>query len=138
MRGKAGEEAAGFRAEFFKSLPPGQRALMFFTYYDHAIGSEDEFRHISQHYLSSGIFGIVKRGAEYFDDDDMLSLLTQIENAFQVGDMSETIKLYRRLREISPQTLTIIGTYIKENPAEFVAFKEEISRILAMTCVMMN
>ena len=123
MRGKSGKEVAEFRAAFFKSLPPGQRALMFFTWYDHAIGSEDEFQRISQHFLSAGIFGIIKKGAEYFRDDDMLALLSDIEPAFQSGKTGELAALYRKLQEISPKTLNIIGTYIRKNPAAFVCFE---------------
>lgn len=45
MRQRSDQEAQGFRNEFYKTLSQGQRALfMFFTFYDHAIRSKDEFQ----------------------------------------------------------------------------------------------
>jgi len=129
MRQRSGQEAQGFRTEFYKSLSQGQRALfMFFTFYDHAIRSKDEFQRISNHYLSSKIFSAVIKGIEYFKDDSMLYLLSEIEHAFlgeEQNDMlnSHIDELYNRLQEIAPSTLMQIGAYIKENPTEFICFE---------------
>jgi len=116
----------GFRAEFYKSLSPSQRALFgFFTFYDHAIRSKDEFQRITSLYLSGGFFAIVKKGAEYFEAVSMQNLLLEIEKTFseQGGGQNFRIdELYGRLHEIAPYTLTQIGTFIKENPANFVSF----------------
>ncbi len=123
MRGQAGQTPQDARTDFYQSLTPGQRALLFYTYYDHAIRSIDEFQRISAHFLSAHIFGIVKRGMEYFHDDDMLHLLSAIEQAVSAKEQSDVSELYHQLHKISPHTLTIIGTYIKENPAEFVCIE---------------
>ena len=118
MRGRGAREAAEFQARFYASLSLGQRALfMFFTYYDHAIRSEDALLRISRHYLSSRIFGLVKRSAEYFGDSAMFGLLTRIEQASESAEISAA---YRQLQEIAPRSLAMIGTRVKENPAEFV------------------
>jgi len=118
-----------YRSEFYKSLTQGQRALfMFFTYYDHAIRSLDEFQRISNHYLSAQIFSAVKKGVEYFNDDDMLCFLSKIEQAF-VGmnqndiQTSHINKLFSQLQETAPNTLLRIGAYIKESPDEFISFE---------------
>jgi len=127
MRQRSGQEAQGFRTEFYKSLSQGQRALfMFFTFYDHAIRSKDEFQRISNHYLSARIFSPVKMGVEYFKVDSMLHLLLEIEQTFkEQNDMqnSRIDELYNRLQEIALYTLTQIGAYIKENPSEFICFE---------------
>ena len=119
-------EAHEYRAEFYKSLTPGQRALFgFFSYYDHAIRSNEEFQRISNLYVSQHIFGIVIKGAEYFNDDDMCQLLLRIEQNISEKEKNETANvnldtLYARLNEITPYTLTRIGACIKENPTEFI------------------
>ncbi len=124
MRGRSGQTAQAVRVEFYKSLSQGQRALfMFFSYYDHAIRSIDEFQRISRYYLSAQIFNMVKRGAEYFCDDDMLHLLFLIEQVMPDKEESKILGLYQQLHKISIHTLTIIGAYIKGNPAEFICFK---------------
>ncbi len=121
MRGLNGKAAAEYRTGFYKMLSPGQRALfMFFTYYDHAIRTADEFQRISSHYLSSQIFGAVKKGISYFHDDDMLELLSHIEQAVSENDKGRISDLYHRLKTISPKTLAAIGAHIRENPAEFI------------------
>ena len=129
MRQRSGQEANEYRVEFLRSLSQGQRALWgFFTYYDHAIQSNDEFQRISKHYLSQQIFGIVKRGVEYFNDNDMSQLLLRIEQTISANDKNETMGanlggLYNQLCEIAPRTLTRIGAFIKENPTEFICFE---------------
>jgi hypothetical protein len=126
MRKQSGQDAQGFRAEFYKSLPQGQRALLgFFTFYDHAIRSKDEFQQITTLYLSGRFFAIVKKGAEYFGAANMQNLLLDTEEALskQSGEQNSRVdELYDRLREITPHTLIQIGAFIKENPAEFVSF----------------
>ncbi len=96
---------------------------MFFSYYDHAIQSKDEFKRISHSYLSSHIFGAVKKGVEFFHDTDMLNLLLMIEQTLSGEGQSKDMALYSQLKEISPHTLITIGTYIKENPADFICFE---------------
>jgi hypothetical protein len=117
-----GHTAQDIRTDFYKSLSQGQRALfMFFSYYDHAIQSKDEFMRISQHYLSSQIFGAVKKGAEYFRDYAMVQLLTTVETVIPKNNQDDIYDLYKKLREISPLVLVRIGDCIKGNPAEFVS-----------------
>ncbi len=121
MRGRNGKEAMEYRTEFYRTLTPGQRALfMYFTFYDHAIRSTDELLRISNHYLSANIFGAVKKGISYFHDDNMLDLISAIEQAVTGKDLSKISLLYHRLNEISSNSLAIIGAQIKENPAEFI------------------
>ena len=124
MKGRGDKSQQEVRTEFYQSLSHGQRALfMFFSYYDHAIRSLEEFVRISHHYLSAQIFGAVKRGAEFFHDDNMLYLLFEIEQAIAESKHSLLPQLYNRLQEIAPKTLEIIGISIKENPTEFICFE---------------
>ena len=126
MRGRNGQDSRVFRVEFYKSLPLDQRALLrFFTFYDHAIRSKDEFQRITNLYLSGHFFAIVKKAAEYFGDERMQSLLLEIEKTFsEQGEFQNwrIDELYDRLHEITLCTLAQIGTRIKENPAEFITF----------------
>ena len=121
-------EVHEYRAEFYRSLSQGQRALLgFYSYYDHAIRSNEEFQMISNLYVSQHIFGIVIKSAEYFNDDDMCQLLLKIEQYISEKGKKETTnvnidELYARLNEITPYTLTRIGACIKENPMEFICF----------------
>lgn len=129
MRQQNGKDAQEYKTEFYKSLTKGQRALfMFFTYFDHAIQSKEEFQRISNYYLSARIFSAVKKGVEYFNDDSMLHLLSKIEQSFieeEQNEMQSTHinELYNHLHETAPFTLMQIGAYIKENPAEFISFE---------------
>jgi hypothetical protein len=124
IRQRSEQDAQGFRTDFYKSLSPGQRALFgFFIFYDHAIRSKDEFQRIATQYLSERTFPIVKKGTAYFEADSMQHLLLEIEKIYagQTNMQNSRIdELYSRLREIAPYTLSQIGAFIKENPAEFV------------------
>ena len=118
-------EPQEYRASFFKQLSQGQRALfIFFSYYDHAIRSYEEFKRVNYYYLAQQIFGAVKKGAEYFHDDNMLLLLQRVEQVLSAsGEIEASLdEIYQWLRDLAPCSLTIIGTFIKENPAEFVCF----------------
>ena len=129
MRQRNGQEAHEYRTDFYKLLSQGQRALfMFFTYYDHAIRSSDEFKRISGHYLSAQIFQAIKKGVEYFNDNDMLRLFLRIEQTLLEKHQNEIFnlrmdELYIQLCEIAPYTLTKIGACIKEDPTEFICFE---------------
>ncbi len=122
--GQSGPKAREAQTAFYQSLTSGQRALfLFFTYYDHAVRSVDEFQRISQQYLSDQIFGAVQKGAEYFHDDEMRRLLLQIEQTLLPGEPDRMPGLYRQLRAISPHTLAIIAATIRENPAEYLCLE---------------
>ena len=126
MRQQDGREPQEYRASFFKQLSQGQRALfIFFSYYDHAIRSYEEFKRISYYYLSQQIFGAVRKGAKYFHDNNMSLLLQRAEQVISAsGETEATLdEIYQWLRDIAPCTSTIIGTFIKENPAEFICFE---------------
>jgi hypothetical protein len=127
MSQRSSQDAQRFRDEFYRSLPQSQRALLgFFTYYDHAIRSRDEFQRITTLYLSGRFFAIVKMGAEYFEVGNMQNLLTEIEEAFsEQGDElnSQIDELYGQLHDITQQTLMQIGAFIKRNPEEFIHFQ---------------
>jgi len=126
IRKQSSQDEQGFKAEFYKSLSPGQRALFgFFSFFDHAVRSEDEFQRITNLYLSGGFFAIVKKGAEYFGAKNMFYLLLDIEKTYTEYNEEQNYQvneLYGRLREITPLTLKQIGVFIKEYPAEFVSF----------------
>ena len=126
IRNHSSQDAQEFKAKFYKSLSPGQRALFgFFTFYDHAVRSENEFQRIINLYLSGEFFTIVKKGAEYFSVEDKHDLLLDIEKTYTEHSEKQNYRvdeLFDRLLEISPQTLAQIGVFIKENPVEFVSF----------------
>ncbi len=96
---------------------------MFFTYYDHAIRSTFELIRISEYYLSAQIFGAVKKSIAYFHEDDMLQILSEIEQAIGAKNQDRIPELRLRMKEISPNTLSVIGAQIKENPAEFICLE---------------
>ncbi len=124
VRGLNEKAAQEYRVAFFSTLSPGQRALfMFFTYYDHAIRSTSELIRISEHYHSAQIFGAVKKSIAYFHDDDMLQTLSEIEQAIGAKNQDRIPELYLRMKEISPNTLSVIGEKIRENPAEFICLE---------------
>ncbi|HCC35847.1 MAG TPA: hypothetical protein DEQ02_09575 [Ruminococcaceae bacterium] len=126
MRGRVGKAAVEYRTEFHKLLTRGQRALfMFFTYYDHAIRSPDEFVRISGHYLSAQIFGAVIKGIAFFRDDSMIELLSAVEQTLSDKGQSQKkiSELYHQFAEIAPNTLSLIGAHIKENRAEFICLE---------------
>ena len=126
MSQRNGQEVHEYRAEFYRSLSQGQQALLgLFTYYDHAVRSTDEFQRISKSYISQHIFGIVKKGAEYFHDTEMGQLLSRIEQTILANENSEIAsvnldELYAQLKEVAPYTMVKIGVCIKEKPAEFM------------------
>ena len=124
MRRRNDQDGQGFKKEFYASLTKGQRALFgFFTFYDHAVRSKEEFRHIAAQYLSDDIFLIVKKGAEFFQLESMQQLLSEIEQAFSKQNATQDAQLddlHSRFSEIAPFALTNIGAFIKKNPDEFV------------------
>ena len=126
MRRRNGQNAQEYRTEFYKTLTQGQRALFgFFSFFDHAIRSKEEFKHIAGHYLSGQIFSIVKAGAEYFEAVSMQSVLWEIEQAYSGPkdiQNSRMDELYNHFCGIAPDSLKQIGVFIKENPTEFVSF----------------
>ena len=127
MRQRGGQDIQGFRTEFYTSLSSGQQALfMFFSFYDHAIKSNGEFQHIAMLYLSERIFSAVVKGAEYFKVESMQNLLLEIKKALSEQHETQNSRIddfYDRLREIAPQTLTQMGAFIRDNPAEFISFE---------------
>ncbi|HBU12309.1 MAG TPA: hypothetical protein DEB31_06140 [Clostridiales bacterium] len=124
VRGRAGMNPQQARISFFHTLSPGQKALfIFFTYYDHAIRSEQEFLAVTQNYLRDQLFEAVQKGVWYFGDDAMHALLLKIGQALAKGGQGEIPALYRQFRETAPGTLTVIGIRIKENPSAFICLE---------------
>lgn len=134
------------KLQFYKQLTNGQQALfMFRVYYNHASKSTAEFYWWSTYFLVQSTFSEVKVGLRYFGDYAMLRLLEETESFLEarnrqgIIEMSDVSfnnldddlelltsisRLYVIFQEIAPATLKLIGTYIRNNPSEFVQIED--------------
>lgn len=144
VRGKNPE----VKAQVYQQLSLGQRALfMFHVLHDHAHGSVTEFTCWIAHTLEEFSYWIgIQAGLRYFGQEGMLGLLDEMKLVLEernqrlgktmadvtpqdleedAGLFQTVSRIYTKYKEISPQTLQVIGTFIQGNPAEFVCFEEE-------------
>lgn len=133
------------KSQAYSQLNKGQRALfMFRVYYNHACISLADFYWWSSYFFTQPTWLEIKSGLIFFKDDIMYQLLDDMEEILKkkvrkgYKDISEgafneiendlelnksVSLLYKVFQEIAPQTLKIIGTYIRNNPDEFVKFE---------------
>ncbi len=126
MISKARGKDPDIKAQVFKSLNDGQRALfMFQVLYGHAAnGIFPFFSYVSFLTDRLDIWSALKSAMNYFDDTEMLSLVEKMETAYfavssqdkNTPAMNELDKLYI---EMLPRTLNRIGACIRNNPTEF-------------------
>jgi hypothetical protein len=138
------------KSRVYDHLTTGQRALlMFHVLYGHTPNGVAEFYSLIP-YLpgQSAIWAELKAGMNYFGEDAMLRLVEEMEEVYSilearkqqegtewrdVGVMDlendpELLKSIDRLdanyHQIAPATLKRIGTYIHNNPREFVQIED--------------
>lgn len=118
----------GIKSQVIMQLNNGQRALFLFqVLYGHANnGILQFFTQVS--YLADrlDIWAALKSGMKYFSDTEMLGLIEKMETAYyEVTKQSENTilldELERLYKERIPLTLKRIGSFIRNNPAEFTA-----------------
>ena len=124
VRGKDPE----IKSQVFMQLNNGQRALFVFqVLYGHAgNGILQFFAHIA--YLADrlDIWAALKSGMNYFNDIEMLCLIEKMEAAYysvtkQSENMISLSELEKSYKEGIPRTLKRVGSFIRNNPAEFTA-----------------
>ena len=115
------------KSQVIMQLNNGQRALFLFqVLYGHANNGIDQF-FTQVSYLADrlDIWSALKSGMKYFNDTEMLSLIEKMEIAYyEAAKQSENTisrdELERLYVERIPFTLRRIGTFIRNNPAEFM------------------
>lgn len=131
------------KENFYRQLNESQQALfMFYTIFNHIRKSVAEFYWWNAYFMAQPkSWAALKRGMQFFKDDDFLLLLEEIEEelkrhnhpitieSFQITrdelDRNEKLfisikALYEQFVEISPSTVHKINQYIKENLIDFV------------------
>ena len=131
------------KSQVYKDLTAGQRALLMFqVLYGHSRNGIIEFFQHTSYFLSEqGVWDQFKDGMRYFGEDAMLQLIAEMEEIHQgleargkheaIEDIGNDPELFAaigridgKLQEILPETLKRIGSYIRDNPVEFVQIEE--------------
>lgn len=131
------------KSEVISTLTEGQRALcMFRVMYDHSCNSAGEF-YAWLAYMQElpGYWSGVMEGLRFFGDHGMILLLQDTKGLLerrneelgqQWGDVAITdldrepelldmiSGLFKRFQNIAPESLKLIGDYIRTHPEEFV------------------
>ncbi|NLI92921.1 MAG: hypothetical protein GX434_12210 [Peptococcaceae bacterium] len=129
------------KTQVYSELTKGQKALLMFrVLYDHARNSEEEFYSWINILLNEPhSWSEIKVGLRYFQDDSMLQFLDETESFLnkknellnnehsQNRGISSLIypngeDFYSVFCKITQETINLIGTYIRNNPEEFVRF----------------
>lgn len=135
------------KTDSYADLSAGQRALLMFQImYGHTSTGVMEFYNLVPYLPSkSGIWQELKKGMQYFGDRSMLQLLSEMEKDYHAikekslaqeiemgtcinldsdSELLSSIRLHDiKYRETIPQTIKLIGTFIRNNPTEFVQFE---------------
>ncbi|WP_409299939.1 hypothetical protein [Peribacillus sp. SCS-155] len=145
IRGKKG----AMKKEVYDHLTTGQKALfMFSAFYNHARNSFAEFYWWSAYFVAQPeTWSELKWGLRHLGTDKLLHLIEEIEvcllkmdfprslENFQVtyNDLDYDSSLYDLLKplhdtfhELGPETLQIIGNFIRMHKKEFITFDSEI------------
>ncbi len=135
------------KSQVLAQLTPGQQALFLFrVLYDHAGNSAaDLYCWVSYLLKESETWSAIKAGSRYFGDDAMLQLLEEIEGSLEAmhpqgdaprhdalpWDLDDDLELFASMSQlnatfhnIAPETLKLIGEYIRNNPSEFVLIED--------------
>lgn len=113
------------KTEVYSSLTKGQRALLMFQIlYGHTSDSTAEFFGMQDMLSIKGIWGELQNSMRYFGDNQMLSLLQEMEEAYHSGKTGSNMinSIDRKLHEIMPESIKVVCSYIRNNPGEFVRF----------------
>ena len=138
---------ATVKSQVTAQLTPGQRALFLFrVLYDHAgTSAGDLYCWISYLLGESQTWLAIKAGSRYFGDDEMLQLLEALEKVLggrrhqEDGERRDVLpwdldddpelfasvsSLNARFHEIVPNTIKLMGVYIRNHPGEFVLIED--------------
>jgi hypothetical protein len=132
------------KSQVYSQLTRGQQALLMFrVLYDHARNSETEFYcWISSLLSQSSTWSEIIVGLKYFGDEKMLQFLDEVEyflkdntegkcnnalpqdleNDSQLSTVVE--RFYLLFGQIAFETLNLVGTYIRNNPEEYVRLED--------------
>ncbi|WP_052737942.1 hypothetical protein [Bacillus sp. SA1-12] len=135
------------KEKFYEELSDGQRALfMFYAYYNHVIRSPVELYWWSANFMAQPkSWSAIKASIEYFDDQSMLILLTNVESVLIAHDHPNTLKnfsvkredleqnnglktsfnsFYESLVNSSAEMICRINRYIKDHHQHFIEFED--------------
>ncbi len=134
------------RWQIISQLTPGQQALfLFHVLYDHAGDSAaDLYICVLQLLREPHKWSAIKASSRYFGDDSMFQLLEQLESTLQARQQQESTEqpalpwdldhdpqlntalaqLNSKYHEIAPDSLKLMGTYIRNHPDEFLVIED--------------
>ncbi len=131
------------KSQVLAQLTPGQRALfMFRVLYDHAGDSAADLYYWVSHLLGEAkTWSAIKAALRYFGDDAMPQLLEELEARHHQADagrrdalpwdlendpelFTSMSQLNATFHEIAPATFKLMGTYIRNNPGDFVLIED--------------
>lgn len=132
------------KSEVYVTLTPGQRALLMFQMlYGHTTnGIETFFSHLAYLLSNQGVWSQLKKGMEYFGDQDMVQILEKMNTVFQNQNREEFIEsaeqnnvlvdfdqdvelsasvnlLNKSLSDTIPLSIERVATYIRNNINEY-------------------
>lgn len=144
---ESGTPGENFHAGLFERLTPGQQALFWFrVYYDHVIGSADDFRWWTCYFLpQSRIWANIRHSLRFFGDEALVLLLVDLErslrkraagqgeengeNDLDPGELYSDPALqplfshaFERFRELAPGVSRRIAGFIRTKPVHYVRF----------------
>lgn len=135
------------KREFSSHLSNGQRSLLMFQIvYGHTVNGVIEFfNHLSYILSEKGIWSELKKGMEYFGEYSMANLIVEIEDTYHrieknyckegsgcldITNINKDPELKIRIDTLNkclsgllPEVIKSIGSYIRNNPNEFVQFE---------------
>ncbi|MEI6102306.1 MAG: hypothetical protein WCP73_10760 [Eubacteriales bacterium] len=113
------------KSRVLKQLNDGQRALFLFqVLYGHAHnGTAQFFGYLSYLTDQLDMWTALKSAMKYFGDTEMVNLIAKMEQAYASKEtpLDELDAQYQRL---IPETVRRIGTYIRNNPTEFIQLED--------------
>jgi len=124
------------KAEAYIQLNPGQQALLMFqVLYGHTThGAAEFYNHLAYLLPNQGVWSALKNGIQYFEDNELLRLLGEMEKVYHQIEKGTAIgtpdlqtminNLDKAIGEQIPKTLKAVGDYIKEHPSDFVIIED--------------
>lgn len=124
------------KAKEYTKLNPGQRALLAVqVIYGHTTSGAMEFyNHLAYLLPHPGVWSMLKSGAQYFGDDSLLHLLSEMEAFYRqiekgirtdAPELEAIInQLDKSLNKQMPLTIQTAAAYIRSHPAEYVLLED--------------
>lgn len=118
------------KSEAYLQLNEGQKALLMIQIlYGHTLhGVEEFYSHLSYLLSNKGMWSQLKNGMLYFGAYDMIRLLDEMNTVYddlktgKLPSYSTLSRLDVLLNEILPSVISMVGSYIRSNPEQFVQF----------------